>query len=72
MNKAQQLLQTIGTNPTPDGLAAVAELTDDLPINKQGIEDHIKLLQDILSRNKLGKDSHVQGMANVGIVKLSL
>ena len=72
MNKAQQLLQTIGTNPTPDRLAAVAELTDEMPINRQGIEDHIKLLQDILGRNKLGKDSHVQGMANVGIVKLSI
>lgn len=71
MNKAQRLLQLVGTNPTPDNLAAVAELTDDMPINKKGIEDHIKLLQDMLSRNKLGVGSHIQGMANVGIIKLS-
>lgn len=72
MNKAQQLLQLLGTNPTPDGLAVVAELTDEMPVNRQGIEDHIKLLQDMLSRNKLGKGSHVSGMANVGIIKIGL
>lgn len=72
MNKAQELLQLLGTNTGPDGLAKVAELTDELPINKKGIEDHIKLLQDILGRGKLGQDSKIQGMANVGIVKLSL
>ena len=72
MNKAQQLLQLLGTNPTPDGLAAVADATDEMPINKKGIEDHIKLLQDVLDRSKLGRSSKIQGMANVGIVKLSL
>ncbi len=55
MNKAQELLQLLGTNTGSDGLAAVAELTDEMPINKKGIEDHIKLLQDILSRGKLGE-----------------
>ena len=72
LNKAQQLLQLIGTNTGPDGLAAVADLTDEMPINKKGIEDHIKLLHDILDRSKLGDNSKIQGMANVGIVKLSL
>lgn len=72
MNKAQELLQLIGTNTGPEGLAKVAELTDELPINKKGIEDDIKLLHDILDRSKLGRDLKIQGMANVGIVKLSL
>jgi hypothetical protein len=72
MNKAQQLLQLLGTNTGPEGLAAVAELTDEMPINKRGIENHIKLLQDMLSRSKLGRDSHVQGLANIGIIKLNM
>jgi len=69
MNKAQKLLQIIGTNPDPNALAAVAELTDQDPINKEGIEDQIELLQQVLN-NKLGRGSHVQGMANVGILKM--
>lgn len=71
-SKAQRLLNLLGTNTGPDGLAAVAELTDDMPINKKGIEDQLDLLHKLLSRSKLGKDSHVQGMANVGIVKMGL
>ena len=72
MNRAQELLNLIGTNATPDKIAAVAELTDEEPINKRGIEDHIKVLQDILKKGRLGSNAHIQGMANVGIVKLSL
>lgn len=72
MNKAQELLQLLGTNTGPDGLAAVAELTDEMPINKKGIEGDIKLLQDILNRGRLHQNSKIQGMANVGIVKLSM
>jgi len=71
MNKAQQLLQIIGTNPDPNGLAAVAELTDNMAINKEGIEDQIELLRSILGKKQTGKDSHVQGMANIGILKLN-
>ena len=71
-SKAQQLLQLLGTNTDPDGLAAVAELTDEMPINRKGIEDDIKLLQDILNQGRLHRNSHIQGMANVGIVKLSM
>ena len=71
VNKAQQLLQIIGTNPDPDGLAAVAELTDNMAINKEGIEDQIELLKSILGNKLTGKDSHIQGLANVGILKLN-
>jgi hypothetical protein len=71
MNKAQQLLQIIGTNPTPDGLAAVAELTDQDPANRKGIEDQIELLDQILNKINKGRDFHIQGLANIGILKLS-
>ena len=78
MTKAEELLQIAREiaiyNPGPDGLAAAAEITDRLPINKEGIEDELDLLQGILNRrnNRLGRGSRVQGMANVGILKLSL
>ena len=72
MNKAQNLLNQIGTNPWPDQLARVAELTDQMPINREGIESDIEMLQRILQRWSKNRDSHIQGMANVGIVKLGL
>jgi len=68
MNKAQELLQLVGTNPDPYVLSAVADLTDDLPINKRGIEDQIELLNHILHKINNHRDSKVQGMANVGIL----
>jgi hypothetical protein len=71
-NKAQHLLNLLGTNTGPDGLEKVAELTDDMPINRDGIENHIALLQKLLNRSKLGTNSHIQGLANVGIVKMGL
>lgn len=77
MTKAEKLLQLARKiaihNPGPDGLALAAEITDQLPINKEGIEDELCLLHRILNRsnNRLGKGSRVQGMANVGILKLS-
>lgn len=78
MTQAQKLLQLASDiaihNPDPDSLAKVAEITDILPINRKGIEDEIALLQHILNRsnNRLGRGSRVQGMANVGILKLSM
>jgi hypothetical protein len=72
--KAQSLLQAVAIrNPNPDALAKVGELTDELPINQQDIEDEIALLKSILHKNDnhLGIGSHIQGMANIGVIKWS-